>query len=100
MLNAIGTFQDKLDMQILEWSESNQRLYIIEPSFLFYLRWREEKSHQPSIYEFLSSLLDSKVGVFFKEVKPVGMGILSSAISSSKTLITDDSTNDEGEPDN
>jgi hypothetical protein len=54
-LKALGPFQEKLGTQVLEWSESNQRLYITEPSFLFYLRWREEKTYQPGLKEILQS---------------------------------------------
>ncbi len=37
-LKAIGSFQKKSKMNLLEWHENDQKLYIIEPSFLFYLR--------------------------------------------------------------
>lgn len=62
-LKALGPFQEKLGTQVLEWSESNQRLYITEPSFLFYLRWREKKTYQPKLKEILQS--------FFSFLNPV-----------------------------
>lgn len=41
MLKAIGSFQKKVGIELLEWSERDQKLYILEPTFLFYLRWKK-----------------------------------------------------------
>lgn len=37
---ALKKFQDKRNFQILEWMANEDSLYIVEPSFLFYVRWR------------------------------------------------------------
>lgn len=37
-LKALGKFQQRKNMSLLDWHESESRLYIIAPSFLFYLR--------------------------------------------------------------
>lgn len=37
-LKAMAGFQKRSKMNLLEWQESEKRLYILEPSFLFYLR--------------------------------------------------------------
>lgn len=42
-LNALQTFQRRLGIELLEWSHRDQCLYILEPIFLFYLRWREKR---------------------------------------------------------
>ena len=42
MLSALAAFQNKTNMELLEWSKQDQQLYIVEPAFLFYLRWREK----------------------------------------------------------
>lgn len=57
MLKALAKFQKSLDINLLEWNESQQRLYILEPSFLFYLRWREPRDTPPSLPEFMGTLI-------------------------------------------
>lgn len=37
-LKALGKFQERSKMRLLDWHEDERVLYIIEPSFLFYLR--------------------------------------------------------------
>lgn len=39
-LNALETFQRRKGIELLEWRQREKTLYILEPSFLFYLRWR------------------------------------------------------------
>ena len=56
---AVGSLQEKIGVQLLEWSENNRRLYITEPSFLFYLRWKEQKQRKSSVRELIKVLLDS-----------------------------------------
>jgi hypothetical protein len=41
MLKALGDLQRKREIELLEWRPVEQTLYILEPSFLFYIRWRE-----------------------------------------------------------
>jgi hypothetical protein len=57
MLSALAQFQRKNGIELLEWSEVEQRLYIIEPAFLFYLRWRENRQVPLSLKELLRTLL-------------------------------------------
>ena len=59
LLKALGSFQDKIGVQLLEWSENNRRLYITEPSFLFYLRWREPKQRRSNPQEVLRAILEN-----------------------------------------
>lgn len=42
-LNALAKFQDRNNLELLEWVPKEKTLYILEPSFLFYLRWRQPK---------------------------------------------------------
>lgn len=37
-LKALGRFQERSKMRLLDWHEDERVLYIVEPSFLFYLR--------------------------------------------------------------
>ena len=56
MLNAIGSFQRKLQLELLEWSDNDQRLYILEPTFLFYLRWKERRTTFPKLQELINEI--------------------------------------------
>jgi hypothetical protein len=40
-LGSIGKLQKKNGIELLEWSTKQGCLYILEPSFLFYLRWKD-----------------------------------------------------------
>jgi hypothetical protein len=40
-LGSIGKLQKKNGIELLEWSNKQACLYILEPSFLFYLRWKD-----------------------------------------------------------
>jgi hypothetical protein len=39
-LNGLGPLQDELDIELLEWHARTQHLYVLEPTFLYFLRWR------------------------------------------------------------
>jgi len=54
---ALGSFQQRLGIEILEWSARDQRLYILEPAFLFYLRWRKPRAQAPSTTDLLGELI-------------------------------------------
>jgi AAA domain len=58
MLNALTKFQRDNEIELLEWNKNEQRLHILEPSFLFYLRWREERGFPLSLKGFLDSFLN------------------------------------------
>ncbi|MCZ4344616.1 hypothetical protein [Devosia neptuniae] len=45
-LGALKQFQDKRDFELLEWRVREDKLYIVEPSFLFYVRWRRSERNQ------------------------------------------------------
>lgn len=59
MLRALGSLQERINVQLLEWSENNRRLYITEPSFLFYLRWREKKQRRSNIKDLVQLIINS-----------------------------------------
>jgi len=50
-LKALAKFQAKNGFSLLEWSEKDQAIYVLEPAFLFYLRWRQRKTDMPTIFE-------------------------------------------------
>lgn len=57
MLGALAKFQESNGIELLEWSKNDRSLYILEPSFLFYLRWREAQGAPISYRDLLGSLL-------------------------------------------
>ncbi|WP_162053904.1 hypothetical protein [Pontibacter pamirensis] len=42
-LGVLSKLQNKYAFELLEWSQKLKTLYILEPSFLFYLRWKEDR---------------------------------------------------------
>src|SRR5690348_4337398 len=44
MLNSLSDFQKAKDVELLEWRPKEEKLYMLEPSFLFFLRWRRRRS--------------------------------------------------------
>jgi hypothetical protein len=61
-LNAITGIQKRSGFELLEWSQRNKTLYVLEPAFLFYLRWRQERQTSPTILETLSSIISNIFG--------------------------------------
>jgi hypothetical protein len=55
-LSALKSFQNRNEMELLEWIPKEKMLYMIEPAFLFYVRWREERSAEAgkSAFEFIT----------------------------------------------
>lgn len=52
-LSALSKFQDKRDLELLEWRPRQQMLHITEPAFLFYVRWRLKKTVGRSLADIL-----------------------------------------------
>jgi hypothetical protein len=59
-LKLIDQLQEKAGVELLEWVERDDALYIVEPTFLFYLRWRKGRTETPDV---LSALRDFFVNV-------------------------------------
>jgi hypothetical protein len=57
MFRALGAFQKKLGIELLEWIARDRRLYILEPAFLYYIRWRTPRTAQPSLPDLLAEIL-------------------------------------------
>lgn len=75
-LKALGKFQARSKMRLLDWHEFERVLYIVEPSFLFYLRQKldrvdadnlgiEQKLHN------LFKMLDAQVGSVNWQIKMI-----------------------------
>jgi hypothetical protein len=62
MLNALAKFQRRNGIELLEWSQKEQRLYILEPAFLFYLRWRETRTGRSSLKDLIEKFFQLATG--------------------------------------
>ncbi|GAA4427164.1 hypothetical protein GCM10023188_09940 [Pontibacter saemangeumensis] len=67
-LGVMSKLQQKFDFELLEWRQKLKTLYILEPSFLFYLRWKEERKETDTpatdrierIYEIIFNDIQTK----------------------------------------
>jgi hypothetical protein len=70
-LKALAKFQEKNGFSLLEWSEKDQAIYILEPAFLFYLRWRQRAAEMPTVFEsIIMALLQQSYSYFKSSTKP------------------------------
>lgn len=63
-LRSMGSLQESLAVRLLEWNESHQRLYIIEPTFLFFLRWWKPRDALPAADLTVREMLDYLRGLY------------------------------------
>jgi hypothetical protein len=56
-LNALKKFQQRLGIEILEWVNNHKKLYVVEPTFLFYIRWRIRRVRQPTLFEVFQEMM-------------------------------------------
>lgn len=70
-LSSLATFQQSRKFNLLEWSKSDRTVYILEPSFLFYLRWYQNKKIPLiSVFEhFMTVLHTSYTHTITKKLK-------------------------------
>jgi hypothetical protein len=60
-LKELQSLQESYGIQLLEWSELEDRLYVIEPSFLFYVRWRNlDTRPTDSVQRTIEALLQGR----------------------------------------
>lgn len=57
-LSALAKFQKNNGFELLEWSKRDQTIYVLEPAFLFFIRWREPRTSVPSLWDIFSDLLE------------------------------------------
>lgn len=65
-LSSLTTLQKKMGIELLEWREQDDKLYIIEPTFLFYLRWRKQRTQSPTLVTVLKELSE-KITAFLNK---------------------------------
>ena len=66
-LSSLATLQAKMGIELLEWREQDDKLYIIEPTFLFYLRWRKSRTQSPTLDTLLKELSEKITALFNKD---------------------------------
>ena len=74
-LKALGKFQERSKLRLLDWHEGERTLYIVEPSFLFYLRQRLDNGTGEDLNEKILRFfrfVDSDGNPFKLEIKMVG----------------------------
>lgn len=60
-LGALEKFQTKRKLEILEWQAQEHVLYMLQPEFLFFIRWRQMRATKPEQLDFLHRLLAIEV---------------------------------------
>lgn len=75
-LGALSKLQKKNEFELLEWSTKQSTLYILEPSFLFYLRWKNQKQESEykgrlfdEIMKLFTIQLDNQIKIKIKDLK-------------------------------
>jgi hypothetical protein len=66
-LKLVNQLQDVAGVELIEWVKRDDCLYIVEPTFLFYLRWRKRRSETPDVLSaikdfFINVEVDEKTG--------------------------------------
>ncbi|MDN7560800.1 AAA family ATPase [Burkholderia orbicola] len=64
-LSLLEKFQKDSGFELLEWSERDNMIYILEPAFLFYLRWRKKRTSAPKFMDILMEIFS----LFLKQSK-------------------------------
>ena len=72
MLTALGRFQKKHGLEIFEWRRNERTLYILEPAFLFYVRWREERAKEWDVFGLFKAFLESRLSIQAKTPTEAG----------------------------
>lgn len=58
LINIIDEYQEKLPIKLLEWCDNDGKLYMIEPSLLFFLKWNKVyldiETNNELFHDFLS----------------------------------------------
>jgi len=60
-LKALNNHQKKIGREVMEWIEEDNTLYIVEPVFLFYLRWRVSRDSMQPLFQMLLTALHNFV---------------------------------------
>jgi hypothetical protein len=60
-LTHLASLQQKVGVRMLEWLKRDRTLFIVEPTFLFYLRWMKSRTAEPDVYDMLAQMLGNVV---------------------------------------
>lgn len=56
-LSALESFQKRNGFELLEWSKRDQTIYVLEPAFLFFIRWRRPRQTIPKVLDIISDFI-------------------------------------------
>lgn len=62
-LSSLSKLQSSKNIELLEWSKNDKCLYILEPSFLFYIRWKDKRSYQLSFSEIMKIFESNMINI-------------------------------------
>jgi hypothetical protein len=68
-LRALEQFQKQRNIHLLEWRPSERTLFVLEPAFLFYLRWRKARTDKPTLSILVEELLEKAATAIFQMKK-------------------------------
>jgi hypothetical protein len=61
-LGALRKFQERRGFELLEWRPNEEVLYMLEPVFLFYVRWRKLSITEPRQLDLFEQLITNLTG--------------------------------------
>lgn len=56
-LSALERFQKNNGFELLEWSKRDKTIYVLEPAFLFFIRWRKTRTHIPDVKDIFNDII-------------------------------------------
>ena len=62
-LRSLNRFHKELGIELLEWYEKDGVMHILEPAFIFYLRWRKPRSRIPSTSELFAEIFPHQMSI-------------------------------------
>ena len=94
MLKALTEFQKNRGIELLEWRPGERTLYILEPAFLFYLRWREARMPPSSALAVSLGVVNAEIEALLAQLKVINVHLNSKAqrmthVESASTITID-----------
>lgn len=80
-LSALDKFQKSNGFELLEWNQRDQIIYVLEPAFLFFIRWRKPRTKLPTFTDFIYELIRNVA----TQNKSFSTKIITSSIKSKQT---------------
>lgn len=62
-LRSLNRFYKSLNIELVEWYEKDSVMHVLEPAFIFYLRWRKPRSRIPSTSELFAEIFPHQMSI-------------------------------------